>query len=61
MGMAFPAMAQILVFWCNRKETFGFALMVFKNVIIIMMAILAFTIGISTTIVKFFADEPAKN
>lgn len=60
MGIAFPAMAQILVFWSNRQETFGFALMVFKNIVIIMIAFLAFTIGISSTLIKFFAEESAK-
>lgn len=54
MGIAFPAITQILTFWCHREDTFRFSILLFKNIIIILIAIFAFTIGVTTTVMKFF-------
>lgn len=53
MGIAFPAIVQILTHWCNHEDTLRFTILVFKNFILILIAIFAFTIGVSTTIKQY--------
>ena len=54
MGIAAPAIVQILVHWCNRGDTWQFTGLLFKNFIIILIAIFAFTVGVGTSVMKFF-------
>lgn len=58
MGLSFPAMIQLLTFW-DYYRGFGKALFILKNLIIIVIAALGFTIGVTTSLQeiyhKFFA------
>lgn len=56
IGVAFPAIVQILVCWRKHDDKLQFSTMVFKNVLIILIAVLAFTVGVSTSVMKFFSE-----
>lgn len=58
MGIAFPAIVQTLVHWCNRgNNRLQFALLVFKNFILVVIALIAFTIGVVTTVTQFLNQD----
>lgn len=52
MGVAFPAIIQVLVFWDYYQDKWQFSLFLMKNLIILLIAILAFVIGVSTSLIK---------
>ncbi|XP_065217636.1 proton-coupled amino acid transporter-like protein CG1139 isoform X2 [Planococcus citri] len=56
IGVAFPAIVEILTFWNNHEDAFQFSIMIFRNIIIIVIAILAFTIGVSSSVAKFVQE-----
>ncbi|XP_054276302.1 proton-coupled amino acid transporter-like protein CG1139 [Macrosteles quadrilineatus] len=58
MGLSFPALIQMLTFW-DFYRGFGKLLFFLKNFVVVLIAILGFTIGVTTSVheiyLKFFA------
>ena len=58
LALAAPAAVHTCTYWRNRgRDTLRFSLLMFRNVILLLLAIFAFVVGVSSALLQYMDGE----